>query len=62
MNMTHRNNNKVDTLLKELEIALQREENVMPLMIEAVKAYASIGEIVQTIEKIYGRFRPETGV
>jgi methylmalonyl-CoA mutase N-terminal domain/subunit len=59
---SQRNNNKVDTLLKELEIALQREENVMPLMIEAVKAYASIGEIVQTIEKIYGRFRPETGV
>ena len=49
-------------MLKALEIALQREENVMPLMIEAVKAYASIGEIVQTIEKIYGRFRPETGV
>lgn len=59
---SERNNKEVNALLKELELAFKREENVVPFIIRAVKEYASIGEIVQTIEGLYGRFRPETGV
>ena len=31
--------------------------NLMPAVVEAVKAYASVGEITQEMVKVFGRYR-----
>jgi len=35
-----------------------RDENVMPLIIEAVKAYATLGEIADTLRDSFGEYNP----
>jgi methylmalonyl-CoA mutase N-terminal domain/subunit len=34
------------------------EGNVMPALVEAVKAYATIGEICGTLREVFGEYRP----
>ncbi len=34
----------------------QRNVNLMPSIIEAVKAYATVGEITQTLKDVYGEY------
>ncbi len=34
------------------------EGNVMPALVEAVKAYATIGEICRTLREVFGEYRP----
>lgn len=53
-----RDNNKVESTLKALEHAAQGSENLLPFIIEAVDAYASVGEISGTLKKSFGKFRP----
>ena len=50
-----------DTLeaIKEAELA---GENTLPPMIEAVKAYATMGEIMGVFQEIHGSYREEIGV
>ena len=33
------------------------EENIMPVLIDAVKAYATIGEISDSIRDVFGEYR-----
>ncbi|MEN2999803.1 MAG: methylmalonyl-CoA mutase family protein [Acidilobaceae archaeon] len=42
--------------LEELERAAERGENVMPYVLSAVKAYATIGEIMGTLKRVYGTY------
>ncbi|MFC1900432.1 methylmalonyl-CoA mutase family protein [Chloroflexota bacterium] len=52
-----RDNGKVEGILKQLEEAAADEQaNLMPLTIEAVKAYATIGEITGTLKKVFGEY------
>lgn len=52
-----RDNHKVKTILVQLQEAARDEEvNLMPLTIEAVKAYATIGEICGTLQKVFGEY------
>ena len=56
-----RNNRKVRETLDELHrIAGDGKENLMPLILEAVKSYATIGEISDTLREVYGEYRPLT--
>jgi len=57
-----RDNKKVNKLLFELKNALKDDSNIMPYVIKAVKEYATVGEIVQTIEKVHGRFKSPSGM
>ena len=42
--------------LQALGAALRNEENVMPSMLNAVKAYATLGEIVGVLQEVHGLY------
>lgn len=53
-----RNNEKVKQLLDELtEAASDQNKNVLALCIEAAKERATLGEISDALEKVYGRYK-----
>ena len=49
-----RDNDRVRRTLAELRSEAQGSGNLMPLIIEAVKAYATIGEICNTLRDVFG--------
>ena len=49
-----RNNEKVNNTLQKLKDAAVGNENLMPYIIEAVKAYASVGEIIAALKEVFG--------
>jgi methylmalonyl-CoA mutase N-terminal domain/subunit len=48
---------KVETSLAALEKAARSKENMMPFILEAVKSYATIGEITNILRKSFGEYR-----
>jgi methylmalonyl-CoA mutase, N-terminal domain len=52
-----RTEGKVKDALKALERAIDQNENLMPNIIEAVKCYATIGEICGVMREKWGEFR-----
>jgi len=52
-----RDNSKVNSALGELKKAAEGDENLMPYIIEAVKAYATMGEIFSVLKSVYGTFK-----
>jgi len=52
-----RNGGKVKKVLDELHGAAERDENLMPPIIKAVKAYATLGEICNVLRDIFGEYR-----
>ncbi|PCR88774.1 acyl-CoA mutase large subunit family protein [Natrinema ejinorense] len=52
-----RDDEEVDATLEALSDAVENDENVMPSIIDAVKAYASMGEIMQVFEDHYGAYQ-----
>lgn len=53
-----RDNDKVARLMDELKTVAQDEaQNIMPITIQLVKARASMGEIVETLTGVWGRYR-----
>jgi methylmalonyl-CoA mutase N-terminal domain/subunit len=55
-----RNTQKVRTVLDRLHHASEHEENLMPVMIEAVRNYATLGEICDVLREVYGVYRAPT--
>ncbi len=53
-----RDNEKCSAALQKLENAEHGTENLMPYIIDAVNAYATVGEISATLKKCFGKFRP----
>ena len=53
----HRNAAKVKAALDRLKAATQNGENTMPFLVEAVKAYASMGEIMDVFRAAHGAYR-----
>lgn len=49
-----RNNNEVEQALRELRDVTVRSENIMPSVMKAVKAHATLGEICSVWRKLYG--------
>jgi methylmalonyl-CoA mutase N-terminal domain/subunit len=47
----------VEAALARLRIDAQEGRNVMPALVQAVKAYASVGEMTGEMVKIFGRYR-----
>jgi len=53
-----RNNEKVKSLLKDLkDAAADEKENLMPIIIDLVREYASIGEIMGAMKEVFGEYR-----
>lgn len=54
-----RNNDAVRKALNNLMKSCERGDNTIPPMLEAVKAYATIGEIYQAMRNVYGEVTSE---
>jgi len=54
---SERNNELVMNCLKQVKSAAQQNLNLMPSVIEAVKAYATVGEITQALKEVYGEYQ-----
>ena len=57
-----RDNRRVDAALAALREAARGSENLMPSISEAVKAYASVGEICGVLRKEFGTFQEPVGL
>jgi methylmalonyl-CoA mutase N-terminal domain/subunit len=57
-----RDDEAVAAALAALEEAAAGEENVMPFIIDAVKAYATTGEIANTLRDVFGEYQPGTAL
>ena len=51
-----RDNVKVKETLQNLKVAAEGTENMMPFLIDAVKAYATVEEVVTTLKDVFGEF------
>ncbi|MCX7703346.1 MAG: methylmalonyl-CoA mutase family protein [Planctomycetota bacterium] len=52
-----RDNNAVAKALDEVEAAAREKRNIMPPILNAARAYASLGEIVNAMKKVFGEYR-----
>jgi methylmalonyl-CoA mutase N-terminal domain/subunit len=48
----------VKRLLSELESVARADGNLMPAILEAVEAYATLGEIADVLRGVFGEYRP----
>ena len=52
----------VEAALADLKAAAAGDENVMPYIVDAVKAYASVGEICNALRDVFGEHQPGAAV
>jgi methylmalonyl-CoA mutase N-terminal domain/subunit len=52
-----RDNSKVKTVLNQVKDVAKGEENVMPVLIEAVKVYTTVGEISDAFREVFKEYR-----
>jgi len=52
-----RDGDKVGQSLVRLRKAAEAKENLMPLIMDAVRAYATLGEICDTLREVFGEYR-----
>ena len=55
-----RDNGKVGQTLDNLRIAASGTENTMPYILDAVKSYATLGEIMDVFKEVYGIYQEPT--
>lgn len=51
-----RNNQKVREVLRQVERLAMTEENLVPILVEAVKSYATVGEICNVFRHLWGEY------
>jgi len=52
-----RDNQRVNKVLDRVRNLARTDENIMPVLIEAVKAYATVGEISDALRDVFGEYR-----
>jgi methylmalonyl-CoA mutase, N-terminal domain len=52
-----RDNEEVQKALAALKIAAEGTDNLMPYIVDAVKTYASVGEICNTMRAVFGEYK-----
>ncbi len=57
-----RDDRRVALALRSLEVAAGQSENLMPPIIEAVRAYATLGEIMGVLRNRFGEYAPTWGI
>ncbi|MCS7119579.1 MAG: methylmalonyl-CoA mutase family protein, partial [Archaeoglobaceae archaeon] len=53
----NRDKKEVEKSLEKLEKVAEGDENLMPYIFECVKAKATLGEIADTLRRVFGEFR-----
>jgi methylmalonyl-CoA mutase N-terminal domain/subunit len=56
-----RDNREVAEKLRALEQTARGSENLMPPLLEAVKAYATLGEMMGVFREVFGEYQPSWG-
>ncbi len=56
---TTRDKRNVERVLSRLEKAASGDENLMPFIIDAVKNYATLGQISNTFREVFGTYQPK---
>ena len=56
-----RDNRAVAEKLRDLQTAARGSENLMPPLLEAVKAYATLGEMMDVFRQEFGEYQPNWG-
>ncbi|WP_027363701.1 acyl-CoA mutase large subunit family protein [Desulfotruncus alcoholivorax] len=56
---SERDNEKVRSVLNQIKQVAQTSENLMPYFIEAVKSYATLGEICGVLREVYGEYQQQ---
>ena len=56
-----RDNKAVADKLRALEQAARGSDNLMPPLLEAVKAYATLGEMMGVLREVFGEYQPNWG-
>jgi methylmalonyl-CoA mutase N-terminal domain/subunit len=54
---TNRNHSAVEQCLNAIKSAATGSANLMPLVVEAVEAYCTLGEIADVLRQVYGEHR-----
>lgn len=54
-----RNNEEVKSKFARLKSAASSDENLMPPILDAVRSYASIGEICNTLREVFGEYKEQ---
>ncbi|MCD6307155.1 MAG: methylmalonyl-CoA mutase family protein [Deltaproteobacteria bacterium] len=49
---------RVDKRLADLKQAAEGDQNLIPLILHAVKAYATLGEICDVLRRVFGEYQP----
>jgi methylmalonyl-CoA mutase N-terminal domain/subunit len=57
-----RDNGRVGQSLDRLRIACQGTENTMPYIMDAVHAYATLGEIIEVMRDVFGVYRESSWI
>lgn len=57
-----RDNGRVGQAMDQLRIALQGTENTMPHLMDCVRAYATLGEIIQVMKEVLGIYEEPTTI
>ncbi|WP_224269720.1 acyl-CoA mutase large subunit family protein [Haloprofundus salinisoli] len=57
-----RDDDAVEAALADLERAIEEGENVMPVLVDAVKTYVTMGEIMQVFEAKHGSYQEKVGL
>ena len=52
-----RDNDKVNALLSQLKKDAEDDTNIMPTVVKAVEAYATLGEIADVLRDVFGEFK-----
>ncbi|MGB2876929.1 MAG: methylmalonyl-CoA mutase family protein, partial [Dehalococcoidales bacterium] len=54
---SRRDSDKVRQVLDRVRQVASSEENIMPVLIEAVKAYATVGEVSDVLRDVFGEYK-----
>ena len=57
----NRNGLKVQDILASITAASKTSENLFPLVLEAVRANATLGEIMQAMKDVFGTYSAPSG-
>ena len=52
-----RDNSRVNSTLAAVEATARTDQNLLPAILDAVKAYATVGEISDTLRKVFGEYQ-----
>ena len=55
-----RDNEKVSSALSQLRMGAQHDENLVPLILNAVEVYATLGEICAVLREVFGEYQAHT--